>query len=172
VSQAGRAAIPSFASPSLANLPAQTADMGLYGLWYRWFYRDLRHPRVTLITWKKWLLWASMLTGLKKTMSPETASLLRFPGNVFRQSLSPERVAFGPLAFRLPSSRCQMDPRLPSTCRIASVALLAARESLSVGAAPTAIPLAVQPGAMPAAASKSFAGLAAGTALRIGLFYA
>ena len=87
-----------------------------------------------------------MRTGQKKKMSPQIAPLLRSPGRVFWQSLSSLAVALGVLAFSLPAARCQMDSRLPLTSRVAGVAFVTTLESLSVGAAPTAIPHAVRPG--------------------------
>lgn len=76
-------------------------------------------------------------------MSPQFASLQYFPGRLVRQSLPSEAIALGRLTFSAPSARCQLNSKPPLTSRVVGVALTATLESLSVGAAPTASPVAV-----------------------------
>jgi hypothetical protein len=112
------------------------------------FSRDFRHSSVTLITWKKWLLWTTMVTGLKRNMSVRFVAFMALSRCVVRQSLSSVAIALGLLVFSLPSARCQLNPRPPLTSRVAGVTLVATLESLSVGAAPAASSSAAEPGGL------------------------
>lgn len=85
-------------------------------------------------------------------MSPQFASLQSFPGRLVQQSLPSEAIALGRLAFSTPSARCRLNSKPPLISRVAGVALTATLESLSVGAAPTASPVAAASGGRAASA--------------------